>query len=78
MNKSEALAAAGRTGTLSLKLALERLGFGPCYHTRELLKKLDAHVAARNLAAEGVVVDWDALYETIQVRGRLSHGGLLS
>jgi hypothetical protein len=22
----------GRTGTLSLKLALERLGFGPCYH----------------------------------------------
>ena len=27
----------GRTGTLSLKLALERLGFGPCYHTRELL-----------------------------------------
>ena len=27
----------GRTGTLSLKLALEHLGFGPCYHTRELL-----------------------------------------
>src|SRR3954447_7425422 len=22
----------GRTGTLSLKLALERLGFGPCHH----------------------------------------------
>ena len=22
----------GRTGTLSLKTALERIGFGPCYH----------------------------------------------
>ncbi|WP_067502454.1 sulfotransferase family protein [Actinoplanes sp. TFC3] len=27
----------GRTGTLSLKLALERLGFGPCLHMRALL-----------------------------------------
>jgi Sulfotransferase domain len=27
----------GRTGTLSLKLALERLGFGPCYHMIELI-----------------------------------------
>jgi len=27
----------GRTGTLSLKLALEMLGFGPCYHMTELL-----------------------------------------
>ena len=25
----------GRTGTLSLKLALEELGFGPCYHMFE-------------------------------------------
>src|SRR5579862_5424597 len=25
----------GRTGTLSLKLALEQLGFGPCYHMAE-------------------------------------------
>lgn len=25
----------GRTGTLSLKLALEQLGFGPCYHMIE-------------------------------------------
>lgn len=28
----------GRTGTLSLKQALETLGFGPCYHMTELLK----------------------------------------
>jgi hypothetical protein len=26
----------GRTGTLSLKAALERLGFGPCYHMAEV------------------------------------------
>jgi hypothetical protein len=53
----------GRTGTLSLKLALERLGFGPCYHTRELLKQMDAHVAVWNCAADGNGVDWDALYD---------------
>ncbi|MCO5973377.1 sulfotransferase family protein [Actinoallomurus soli] len=27
----------GRTGTLSLKLALERLGFGPCHHMIEII-----------------------------------------
>ena len=32
----------GRTGTLSLKLALEQLGFGPCYHMMEVFKKPDA------------------------------------
>jgi hypothetical protein len=28
----------GRTGTLSLKAALERLGFGPCYHAVEFIR----------------------------------------
>lgn len=28
----------GRTGTLSLKAALERIGYGPCYHMIEVLK----------------------------------------
>jgi hypothetical protein len=37
-------AGVGRTGTLSLKLALARLGFGPCYHMREVFEHLDAHV----------------------------------
>lgn len=27
----------GRTGTLSLKVALERIGYGPCYHMMEVL-----------------------------------------
>ncbi len=26
-----------RTGTSSLKLALEQLGFGPCYHMSEII-----------------------------------------
>jgi hypothetical protein len=28
----------GRTGTLSLKVALEDLGFGPCYHMTEVFQ----------------------------------------
>ena len=31
----------GRTGTLSLKLALEQLGFGPCYHMIEVFGRPD-------------------------------------
>ena len=34
----------GRTGTLSLKIALERIGFGPCYHMMEVFPRPD-HVA---------------------------------
>lgn len=29
----------GRTGTMSLKLALERIGFAPCYHGSDLVSK---------------------------------------
>ena len=29
----------GRTGTLSLKAALERLGFSPCYHMVEVPRR---------------------------------------
>ena len=31
----------GRTGTMSLKVALEELGFGPCYHMREVFEHPD-------------------------------------
>ena len=31
----------GRTGTLSLKAALERLDFGPCFHGRHVLDHPD-------------------------------------
>lgn len=42
----------GRTGTLSLKAALETLGYGPCYHMYELLQHFD-HAAGWRRAAEG-------------------------
>ena len=35
----------GRTGTASLKVALETLGFGPCYHMIEVFRHPE-HAAA--------------------------------
>src|SRR5215470_15480875 len=40
----------GRTGTLSLKAALERIGYGPCYHMIEIL------------AAPERAHDWDTIF----------------
>lgn len=62
----------GRTGTVSMKAALEILGFGPCYHMREILKPRpgynDGHLElwsehARALAA-GLPspIDWKQLF----------------
>jgi hypothetical protein len=51
----------GRTGTLSLKLALEQLGFGPCYHMVEVLKN-PAAPADWSAAADGEPVDWDRVF----------------
>ena len=56
-------AGVGRTGTLSLKLALERLGCGPCYHMREVFDHLDTHVPLWDRAADGDNSVWDALFE---------------
>lgn len=51
----------GRTGTLSLKLALEMLGFGPCHHMTELLA--DPSTADRWVDVwKGRDPDWDAIY----------------
>jgi hypothetical protein len=47
----------GRTGTLSLKVALEQLGFGPCMHMMPLLEDPETS-ALIHKAAEG---DVDAL-----------------
>ena len=51
----------GRTGTLSLKIALERLGFGPCHHMLEVFAH-PAQAAVWHDAAEGREVDWDTLF----------------
>lgn len=50
----------GRTGTLSLKIALEMLGLGPCYHMVEVFKNPD-HSDLWSAAADGNV-DWDKLF----------------
>lgn len=52
----------GRTGTFSLKLALERLGFGPCYHMFEV----NTHPEHKDLwlwLAEGGDHDWDEIFD---------------
>ena len=51
----------GRTGTQSLKLALEQLGIGPCYHMMEVFGKLD-HIRSWAAATRGETPDWDALF----------------
>jgi hypothetical protein len=50
-----------RTGTASLKAALEMLGFGPCYHMSEVFAH-PGHWPMWTGAAEGRAVDWDAIY----------------
>lgn len=51
-----------RTGTWSLKLALEQLGFGPCYHMSEALQRPE-HFPVWETAAAGGAVDWRGLFE---------------
>lgn len=50
----------GRTGTTSLKAALERLLGGPCYHMMECFTRPD-DPAVWTAAMRGETVDWDGL-----------------
>jgi Sulfotransferase domain len=49
-----------RTGTLSQKIALEMLGFGPCYHMVNVLTNLPLHRQWEQ-AMDGEV-DWDEVF----------------
>jgi Sulfotransferase domain len=51
----------GRTGTNSLKLALERLLDAPCYHMFDLYKHPE-HVPIWEQALHGRAADWDRLF----------------
>lgn len=51
----------GRTGTFSLKLALETLGFGPCYHMFEVSRN-PGHDALWLAMAEGRGGDWEEIF----------------
>lgn len=51
----------GRTGTASLKAALEHLGFGPTYHMFEVLAK-PTRMADWARALDGEPVDWQQVF----------------
>jgi len=51
----------GRTGTNSLKLALEQLGFGPCHHMFEVANDLE-QLPYWQAAARGETLDWDQIF----------------
>jgi hypothetical protein len=55
-------AGVGRTGTYSLKLAINQLGLGPCHHMEEVLHNMPAQVPLWSAAADGHP-DWRAIYE---------------
>lgn len=47
----------GRTGTNSLQVALEKLGFGPCHHMRELMTHPE-QAPTWQAAYRGETIDW--------------------
>ncbi|TNF86075.1 MAG: sulfotransferase family protein, partial [Gammaproteobacteria bacterium] len=55
----------GRNGTMSLKQALEKLGFSKCYHMMELDQSKDEDVAWLKLH-RGEPVDFHTLFEGYQ------------
>ena len=55
----------GRTGTMSLKYALEELGFAKCYHFIELYDNPE-HPPIWLSASQGEPVDWERIFEGYQ------------
>ena len=55
----------GRTGTLSLKIALEKLGFGPCYHMYEVFQNPHVVPLWRD-AMERRAFQWASLFQHYQ------------
>jgi hypothetical protein len=52
----------GRTGTNSLKIALEMLGFGPCHHMFEVRDRPE-QIRFWTAAARGERSDWDIVFK---------------
>lgn len=55
----------GRTGTYSLKIALNQLGLGPCYHMEEVLHNMVSHLPLWKAAVQGRP-DWPTIYQGYQ------------
>jgi hypothetical protein len=51
----------GRTGTMSIKMALEKLGLGPCHHMEEVMKN-PSQLPNWQAAADGHQVDWNDVF----------------
>lgn len=58
-------AGVGRTGTHSLKVAINRLGLGPCHHMEAVLQNLSDQVPLWSAALDGRA-DWQAIYNGCQ------------
>lgn len=54
-------AGVGRTGTYSLKLAINELGFGPCHHMEEVLHNMNVQIPLWKDVLRGQA-DWSAIY----------------
>jgi len=52
----------GRTGTYSLKLALNELGLGPCFHMEEVLINAPTQIPMWSTAADGNP-DWETIFD---------------
>lgn len=55
-------AGVGRTGTYSLKLAINKLGFGPCHHMEEVLHNMATQVPLWSEATSGQA-DWSGIFD---------------
>jgi len=53
----------GRTGTNTLKVVLEKLGFGPCYHMYEVMEKPNPRIQHWADIVDGKAPDWDVVFE---------------
>lgn len=50
-----------RTGTFSLRLALNQLGLGPCYHMQDVFEHPE-HIPLWRQAAAGRLANWESLF----------------
>ena len=55
----------GRTGTNSLKVALEQLGYAPCHHMKEVGPSL-SQIRWFDAASKGEPTDWDTVFEKFE------------
>jgi Sulfotransferase domain len=53
----------GRTGTTSLKVALDQLGFGPCYHMFDIISSDERLEQWEKIVCDGQRPDWEAVFD---------------